>query len=254
MGHAARAAALVAATLALAPGCSQTSGEAPEPVPSGPRIRLATSPSGQRTIDVAGLVAADLVHLERTALSRDVWQAILRVHVAQADPASAELPPVLGDYAVHAGALRFTPRFPFYAGQRYEVVFDPSPLPSARGRPHPSRRAPSARWSRCRLLTASRRPASSPSIRQVPRCRRTTFACTSSSPHRWAWAAAVRTCGCSTRTAARLPTRFCRWTSTCGTRIACATRFSTTRGASSAASGRTPSWAARCRWAAGTHS
>ena len=137
MGHAARAAALVAATLALAPGCSQTSGEAPEPVPGGPRIRLATSPSGQRTIDVAGLAAADLVHLERTALSRDAWQAILRVHVAQADPASAELPPVLGDYAVHAGALRFTPRFPFDAGQRYEVVFDPSPLPSARGRSAP---------------------------------------------------------------------------------------------------------------------
>ena len=141
MGHAARAAALVAAALALAPGCSQTSGQAPEAVPGAPRIRLATSPSGQRTIDVAGLAAADLVHLERTALSRDAWQAILRVHVAQADPASAELPPVLGDYAVHAGALRFTPRFPFDEGQRYEVVFDPSSLPSARGRsaPIPSR-------------------------------------------------------------------------------------------------------------------
>ena len=98
-------------------------------------------PPGSGTIDVAGLAAADLVHLERTALSRDTWQAILRVYVAQADPASAELPPVLGDYAVHAGALRFTPRFPFDAGQRYEVVFDPSTLPSARGRsaPIPSR-------------------------------------------------------------------------------------------------------------------
>ena len=138
MGHAARAAALVAA-LAVAPGCSQTSGQAPEAVPGAPRIRLATSPSGQRTIDVAGLAAADLVHLERSALSRDAWQAILRVHVAQGDPASAELPPVLGDYAVHAGALRFIPRFPFDAGQRYEVVFDPSSLPSARGGSAPIR-------------------------------------------------------------------------------------------------------------------
>ncbi len=136
MGHAARAAALVAA-LVLAPACSQTSGQAPESVPGAPRIRLAASPSGQRTVDVAGLAVVDLVHLERTALSRDAWQAILRVHVAQADPASAELPPVLGDYAVHAGALRFTPRFPFDAGQRYEVVFDPSSLPSARGRSAP---------------------------------------------------------------------------------------------------------------------
>ena len=140
MRNVARAAALVAA-LALAPGCSQPSGQAPDTAPAEPRIRLATSPSGQRTIDVAGLPAADLVHLERAALSRDAWQAILRVHVARADPASAELPPVLGDYAVRAGALRFTPRFPFDAGQRYEVVLDPSSLPSARRRsaPPPSR-------------------------------------------------------------------------------------------------------------------
>ena len=124
---------MVAAALAFAPACSQTSGQAPEPVAGAPRILLASSPSGQRTIDVAGLAAADLAHLERAALSRDAWQAILRVHVAQADGTPAELPPVLGDHAVHDGALRFTPRFPFDAGQRYEVVFDPSSLPSARG-------------------------------------------------------------------------------------------------------------------------
>ena len=133
MRNAARAGAVVVAALALAPGCSQTGGQSPEPAPGAPRIRLASSPAGQRTVDVAGLAAVDLAHLERAALSRDEWQAILRVDVAQVDPAAAELPPVLGDYAVHAGALRFTPRFPFDAGQRYEVVFDPSPLPSARG-------------------------------------------------------------------------------------------------------------------------
>ena len=133
MRHGAKAAAAVAAALALAAGCSQTGGQAPEPAAGAPRILLAASPSGQRTIDVAGLAAADLAHLERAALSRDAWQAILRVQVAQADPAPAELPPVLGDHAVRDGALRFTPRFPFDAGQRYEVVFDPSSLPSARG-------------------------------------------------------------------------------------------------------------------------
>ena len=131
MRNAARAGAVVAAVLALAPACSPTSGQAPEPVPGAPRIRLTTSPSGQRTVDVAGLAAADLAHLERAALSRDAWQAILRVHVAQADAAAEELPAVLGAYAVRGGALRFTPRFPFDAGQRYEVVFDPSSLPSA---------------------------------------------------------------------------------------------------------------------------
>ena len=124
---------MVAAALAFAHACSPSSGRAPEPGPGAPRIRLATAPSGQRTVDVAGLADADLAHLERTPLSRDAWQAILRVQVAQTDPAPEELPPVLGDYAVHAGALRFTPRFPFDAGQRYEVVFDPSTLPSARG-------------------------------------------------------------------------------------------------------------------------
>ena len=136
MRHAARAAALVAA-LALVPACSQPSGHALNPAPGEPSIRLVTSPSGQRTIDVAGLAVADLEQLERAAPSRDAWQAILRVHVAQADPGAAALPPVLGDYAVHDGALRFTPRFPFDAGQRYEVVFDPSSLPSARGRSAP---------------------------------------------------------------------------------------------------------------------
>ena len=136
MRPAARAAALVAA-LAFAPACSQPSGQAPDSDPGEPRIRLVTSPAGQRAIDVAGLPAADLEHLDRAAPSRDAWQAILRVHVAQADPAAAELPPVLGDYAVRAGALRFIPRYPLDAGQRYEVVFDPSFLPSARRHPAP---------------------------------------------------------------------------------------------------------------------
>ncbi len=131
MRLAARTAA-AAAVLALSPACSQTSGQAPEPAAGAPRILLAASPSGQRTIDVAGLAAVDLAHLERATLSRDAWQAILRVRVAQADPAPVELPAVLGDHAVQAGVLRFTPRFPFDAGQRYEVVFDPSSLPSAR--------------------------------------------------------------------------------------------------------------------------
>lgn len=169
MRDAVGAAAVVAAVLALGSGCSQPSGQAPDAAPGEPRIRLVTSSSGQRTIDLAGLLAADLEHLERAAPSREAWQAILRVHVAQADefilrhhvaeadqpilrdhvaqadPAAAELPPVLGDYAVHDGVLRFTPRFPFDAGQRYEVVFDPSSLPSARGRaasiPSPAVRA-----------------------------------------------------------------------------------------------------------------
>ena len=169
MRHWARAAALVAA-LALAPGCSPPGGGTPESaagergdgqrrgvidgapesapgergggaqqsVPGELGIHLAAAPSGERTIDVAGLPAVDLAHLEAAALTREAWQALLRVRVAPADPASGEIPPVLGDYAVDGGKLRFTPRFPFAAGQRYEVVFDPSSLPSARDRAAPT--------------------------------------------------------------------------------------------------------------------
>ena len=124
--------AALAAALALAPACSQTSGQVPGPVDGGPRIRLGAAPAGQRTVDVEGLAAEDLAHLERTPLARDAWQALLRVHVAGPAPTSADLPPVLGAYGVYDGALRFTPQFPFDPGQRYEVVFDPSSLPSVR--------------------------------------------------------------------------------------------------------------------------
>ena len=140
MEHAARAAALVAA-LALPPACSQPGRQAPEPVSGEPGIRLAVSPAGQRTIEVTGLPAEDVAYLERAVPPQEGWQAILRVHVAQEHPTAAELPPVLGDYAARDGVLRFTPRFPFAEGQRYEVVFDPSSLPSTRldSAPIPSR-------------------------------------------------------------------------------------------------------------------
>ena len=123
--------AAMAAALALAPACSQPSGQAP--VSDGePRIRLGAAPSGQRTVDVVGLPAEDLAQLEQTPPARNGWQAILRVQVARTGRASTETPPVLGTYGVRDGALRFTPQFPFDPGQRYEVVFDPSSLPSVR--------------------------------------------------------------------------------------------------------------------------
>ena len=124
--------AAMAAALALAPACSQTSGQVPGPVDGEARIRLGAAPSGQRTVDIEGLPAEDLAHLEQTPPDRDGWQALLRVHVARTALTSADLPPVLGTYGVRDGALRFTPQFPFDPGQRYEVVFDPSSLPSVR--------------------------------------------------------------------------------------------------------------------------
>ena len=131
MRHIARAAALAAA-LALAPACSQPSGQEPDRLDGEPRVRLNATSSGRLAIDVEGLPAGDLARLETDPPARDAWQALLRVEVARNGQASAALPPVLGDYAVHGRAVRFTPRFPFDPGQRYEVVFDPASLPSAR--------------------------------------------------------------------------------------------------------------------------
>ncbi len=142
MLYTARAAVVLAAALALAPACSQPSGQQPDPVGGDPRIRLSAAPSGRLAVAVERLPAEALARLERDPPTRAAWQALLRVQVARGDGASGGLPPVLGDYAVRDGALRFTPRFPFDPGQRYEVVFDPSLLPSARRRspsspPHP---------------------------------------------------------------------------------------------------------------------
>lgn len=125
-------AAVLAAALALAPACSQPSGQEPDRLGGEPRVRLNATSSGRLAIDVEGLPAGDLARLETDPPARDAWQALLRVEVARNGQASAALPPVLGDYAVHGGAVRFTPRFPFDPGQRYEVVFDPASLPSAR--------------------------------------------------------------------------------------------------------------------------
>ena len=137
MLYTARAAALVAA-LALAPACSRPGGQEPDPFGGDVQIRLSAASSGELAVDVDGLPAEALARLEHDSPTRDAWQALLRVQVARPDHSSAALPPVLGRYAVRDGALRFTPQFPFDPGQRYDVVFDPSLLPSARHRSAPS--------------------------------------------------------------------------------------------------------------------
>ena len=130
MLYTARAAVVLAAALALSPACSQPSGQQPDPAGGDPRIRLSAAPSGALAVAVEGLPAEVLARLEHDPPTREAWQALLRVQVARADGASDGLPAVLGDYAVRDGALRFTPRFPFDPGLRYEVVFDPSSLSS----------------------------------------------------------------------------------------------------------------------------
>ena len=252
MRDAAKAAALAAA-FALAPGCSPASGPAPEPVPGAPSIRLTASPSGQRTIDVAGLAAADLAHLERAALSRDGWQAILRVHVAQVDPASVELP---------AGARRLRrarrraalhPAVSVRCGSTLRGGVR-SGVPSVRARPfrfHPVARPPHdgrGAGSRPRAVDPHRRRLSDRSggAREPPppvhRLLRT-----DGPGRRW----------CALPAARRARPPGCRPVSAAGRRPVergSHALHGSLRpgGASSAASGRTPSWAARCRRTEGT--
>ncbi len=126
---------MLLAALALASACSQPDGQVRKPSGGEPRIRLSAAPSGRLAVAVEGLPAEDLAHLAQDPPAQDVWQAILRVQVTHRDHTSAALPPVLGDYAVRDSAARFTPQFPFYPGQRYEVVFEipaPDRAPSTR--------------------------------------------------------------------------------------------------------------------------
>ena len=71
----------------------------------------------------------DLSALSASTLTPDNWTALLRITVGDTD--SADRPAVLGTYTVGDGVLRFTPRFPFDPGQRYDVRLDPSRLPSS---------------------------------------------------------------------------------------------------------------------------
>ena len=94
-----------------------------------PRIELKQISAGLASVEVVGLSPADLSALSASTLTPDNWTALLRITVAGSD--HADSPAVLGTYAVGDGVLRFTPRFPFDPGQRYDVRLDPSRLPNS---------------------------------------------------------------------------------------------------------------------------
>ena len=78
-------------------------------------INAQTSPP---TVDVVGVPPDQLSSL-RAIGSRDEWQAIFRVAVADDQPA------MLGDYKVDGRRIVFTPMFPFDPGRQYHVTFAP---------------------------------------------------------------------------------------------------------------------------------
>jgi hypothetical protein len=85
---------------------------------SGPvEVRLVGGANETAHIEVVNLPQAVARELGARERSRDEWASVMRVSVAEGQPA------MLGDYEVRGQTLRFTPAFPFDPGRRYQVVF-----------------------------------------------------------------------------------------------------------------------------------
>lgn len=96
------------------------------PALTGPDVRLVSATERSRAaIDIVNLDRADLSRLREAALTHEQWTAVLRVSVAEDQPA------MLGDYAVIGRSLRFTPMFPLDPGRGYHVEFRAAAIPGA---------------------------------------------------------------------------------------------------------------------------
>ena len=80
-----------------------------------PRIILNTE-TPRPTIDVVGVPAAAMTELAALD-SRDAWSAVLKVSVG------ADQAPMVGQYSIEGGRVRFTPMFPLDHGRQYQVTF-----------------------------------------------------------------------------------------------------------------------------------
>ena len=147
-----RTAVVAMAVLVFLSACHRSSGPRPPASESAPRIELSFSRSGGGTVDVMGLPPDDLLQLAQRTLTPEEWTALLRVAVASEAGAAIDRPAVLGTYLIADGTLRFTPRFPFDPGQRYNVVLDPSRL-------RPTDGVPPAPWRLRPLETSITVPA-----------------------------------------------------------------------------------------------
>lgn len=92
-------------------------------------------------IELTGLSDANLRELRPREPTDHAWNALLRVTVAAPGPPGGDAPlPMVGEYAVIDGGIRFQPRFPLGPGRPYNVVFDSFHL-AAPDRAEPSRSA-----------------------------------------------------------------------------------------------------------------
>lgn len=84
---------------------------------SGPPTVALEAPS----IVVRNIPGEQLAKL-RGEMTREQWNEVMRVTVAEGQPA------MLGDYVVDGNAIRFTPMFPLDPGRQYHVTFAPANL------------------------------------------------------------------------------------------------------------------------------
>ena len=128
------AAAAVAAVLTCTAACgSWSSRDAASGDCGTPRIELvSSSKDGTEAIEVIGIPDNELEDLRGRTLTDQAWASLLRVSVAMPEAAGGETPlAMVGTYTVTDRRLRFQPRFLLDPGRPYQVVFDPSVLPSA---------------------------------------------------------------------------------------------------------------------------
>jgi hypothetical protein len=80
------------------------------------------------TVEVTGAK----VIVWRDKLQTADWQKLFSVYAVQGDfKADMNVPPMLGDYRVENGVLRFVPKFPLVTGVKYRAVFRPGQLPGS---------------------------------------------------------------------------------------------------------------------------
>jgi hypothetical protein len=95
----------------------------------GEELRIQLSGKTSPSVEVSGLSRDDLAALAKLALQAEAWSRVFAVYVV---PANGRTPgsPILGEYRIESGVLRFVPRFPFVPGVSYRAVLHPASLPN----------------------------------------------------------------------------------------------------------------------------
>ena len=103
---------------------------------SGPPTIELEPASAEATVGKAAIVVRNVPSEQLTKLrgdlTREQWTEVLRVVVAEGQPA------MLGDYLIDGSTIRFTPMFPLDPGRQYHVTYTPANLIATVGLPAPN--------------------------------------------------------------------------------------------------------------------